>query len=59
MTNGEEIRQISYEEIAKKYYCNFTCVRCPASNFCGLIIGNAKSCEKVILNWLAQEAKDE
>ena len=58
MTNGDKIRQMSDEEIAK-YLCNFACIHCPASNFCDLTIGNTKSCKKVVLNWLKQEAKDE
>jgi len=63
MTNGDKIRQLSDEELARVIgYAIYGCNSCAAVFACygnDPITGIAKNCVRVWEDWLKQEAKDE
>ena len=54
MTNGDCIRKMSDEELARWLYMIMDCACCPCFIQC-----NTCDCAATIDAWLAQEAKDE
>ena len=60
MTNGDKIRQMSDEELARFLSdLDFRCSDCPASNICFKKEFDNCGCDEVIPIWLKQEAKDD
>ena len=55
MTNGDRIRAMSDEELAKFLRTIMNCLSCPVQKTCFLEVG----CMTKIARWLKQEAKDE
>jgi hypothetical protein len=60
ITNGDKIRQMSNEDLAKKFGIHAMCDFCPAESAdCGRGHGNIKYCRDAWLNWLNTPAESE
>lgn len=56
MTNGDKIRQMSDEELAKFIWSTHSCAFCPFGQMCD---ETGITCPGNYISWLKQEAKDE
>ena len=58
-TNGDRIRAMSDEELAKLAGKKFSCNGCIADGDCTYQYGNAETCEEAFLKWLKAKAEEE
>lgn len=60
MTNGDKIRSMPDEELARFIYTRTDCnsYSCPAFNLC-VVHKNKETCIKTVLEWLEQECEND